>query len=215
MTSVVEPAVSFLDVPPGGEFRPELTKIDVRCFVVPHADGVVLVDTGPPANAPTIEAALSRVGASWSDISDVVLTHPHFDHIGSLADVVALAHNATIGVGARDAAEVGRDAPTTVRPLDHGDRVGNLTVVATPGHTPGHISLLHEAASLVLIGDLVGSIDGVVVFGPPQFTADPVLNDRSLANVVGLNVERILFSHGDEVQNPNAAIRNVLLESGR
>ena len=66
-----------------------------------------------------------------------------------------------------------------------------------------------------MIGDLVGSIEGVLAFGPPQFTADPALNDHSLARVVGLNVDRILFSHGDEVQDPNAAIRDLLLEGGR
>ena len=215
MTSVVEAAVNYLQLPPGGAFRPELTAIDVRCFVVPHANGVVLIDAGPPANGPTIEAALSRVGASWSDVTDVVLTHSHFDHVGSLADVIALAHNATLGAGANDAEEIGRGAQTAVRPLDDGDKVGDLTVLATPGHTPGHISLLLEAASLVLIGDLVGSIEGVVAFGPPQFTADPVLNDRSLARVVGLNADRILFSHGDEVSDPNAAIRELLTEGGR
>jgi glyoxylase-like metal-dependent hydrolase (beta-lactamase superfamily II) len=212
MPSLVEPAVTDLQIPPG-VLGPEAVTSDMRCFVLPHFDGVVLVDTGPPDNAATIDAALSRVGASWSDVSDVVLTHAHFDHVGSLAAVVALADNATVRAGAQDAPEIGRDAPRPVRPLKDGEKVGSLTVVETPGHTPGHISLHHEAASLLLIGDLVGSMDGVPTLGPPQFTADPLRRDRSLGRVLGLNVHRILFSHGAEIADPNVAIRK-LIEGG-
>jgi glyoxylase-like metal-dependent hydrolase (beta-lactamase superfamily II) len=93
--------------------------------------------------------------------------------------------------------------------------VGGLTVVETPGHTPGHISLLHEAASLLLIGDRVGSTNGALTFGPPQFTADPLRRDGSLARIVSLNVRRVLFSHGAEIADPNAAIRTLLIEGGR
>jgi glyoxylase-like metal-dependent hydrolase (beta-lactamase superfamily II) len=137
------------------------------------------------------------------------------DHVGGLADVVALAHSATLMAGGQDAAEIGRDAHRGIRALDDGDRVRELTAVATPGHTPGHMSLLHEAASLLLIGDLVGSIDGHLSFGPPQFTADPKRRDRSLARVLGLDVQRILFSHGAEVADPIAAMRELLVEDRR
>jgi hypothetical protein len=50
MPSVVEPAVTELQIPPG-MLRPEAMTSDVPCFAVPHADGTVLVDTGPPGNA--------------------------------------------------------------------------------------------------------------------------------------------------------------------
>jgi glyoxylase-like metal-dependent hydrolase (beta-lactamase superfamily II) len=91
--------------------------------------------------------------------------------------------------------------------------VGELRVMHTPGHTAGHISLLHEAASLLFVGDLVGSVDGVPTFGPSAFTADPELSRRSLRRMVGLAPDRILFSHGGEVALPGPAIEDLLSRS--
>ena len=97
-----------------------------------------------------------------------------------------------------------------MRPLVEGDRVHDLAVLETPGHTPGHISLLSEEGPTLIIGDLVGSADGEVTFGPAAFTADPILARRSLERVPTLGAERILFSHGGEVPEPDAAIGRLL-----
>lgn len=96
MRSAVESAVTELHMP-AGSLGPEAVTSDVRCFAVPHRDGIVLVDTGPPGNTATIEATLSRIGASWSDVSDGVLTHAHLDHVGSVAaDRVLFSHGAEL-----------------------------------------------------------------------------------------------------------------------
>lgn len=75
----------------------------VRCFAVVGTGGVVLVDTGPPGTGAAIGEALARVGAAWSDVTDIVLTHRHFDHIGGLAESAELASGATVLAGADDA----------------------------------------------------------------------------------------------------------------
>ena len=61
-----------------------------------------------------------------------------------------------------------------------------------------------------MIGDLVGSTDGGLDFGPSAFTADPASNRQSLARMVDLQTDRILFSHGGEVPNVRTAIRQLL-----
>ncbi len=174
-TPSIEPVINQLEIP-AGMAGPEPVTIEARSFVVVGAGGVVLVDAGPPGSAAAIEAALARVGAAWSDVTDIVLTHRHFDHVGGLADAAALAPRATIHAGSDDAAEIPPVPGRTVRPLAEGDRVGELLVLLTPGHTPGHVSLLYEPASLVVIGDLVGSADEAAVFGPAPFTTDPSRN---------------------------------------
>ncbi len=193
-----------------GVLGPEPVTIEVRCFVVPGADGIVVVDTGIPGTVEAIEAALERVGARWSDVTDIVLTHAHFDHVGGLAEAVVRAPEATLLAGALDLPDIRLDGDRAIRPLVEGDRVRDLLVLDTPGHTPGHISLLHEAASLALIGDLVGSVDGKLSFGPPAFTADAARSRASLERVVGLGVERLVFSHGAEVSDPNRAVADLL-----
>ena len=115
--------------------------------------------------------------------------------------------------GAQDAPEIPTIDGRVVRPLVEGDRVGDLRVMQTPGHTAGHISLLHEAASLLFIGDLVGSREGVLTFGPSAFTADPELSRRSLRRMVSLAPDRILFSHGEEVPQAGPAIAALLARS--
>jgi glyoxylase-like metal-dependent hydrolase (beta-lactamase superfamily II) len=69
---------------------------------------------------------------------------------------------------------------------------------------------LHEEASILFIGDLVGSAEGALSFGPSAFTADPALSRQSLRRIVDLQTARVLFSHGGEVSDPGAAIRQLL-----
>jgi glyoxylase-like metal-dependent hydrolase (beta-lactamase superfamily II) len=206
---IVEPVVTEVQVPPG-MLGPDGVSFEVRCFVVAGSSGVVLVDTCTPGSTQAIGRALETVGAAWSDVSDTVLTHSHFDHAGGLAESSRHASGATIWAGAQDAPDISTIDGQAVRPLAEGDRVGDLRVLHTPGHTAGHISLLHEAGSLLFLGDLVGSMDGVVVFGPAAFTADPTLSRRSLERVVDLAPERMLFSHGGEVSDPGPVIGDLL-----
>jgi glyoxylase-like metal-dependent hydrolase (beta-lactamase superfamily II) len=206
---VVEPVVSEIQVPPG-MLGPDPVSFDVRCFIVPYAGGIVLVDVGPSGNSSTIDAALARIGAAWSDVSDVVLTHAHFDHAGALAEAADRAAGASLWAGAMEVPEIRFQGDRVLRELVEGDRVRNLKVLDTPGHTPGHISLLHETGSLLLIGDLVGSVDGALSFGPAAFTADPKLSRQSLARMADIRPDRVVFSHGAEVIDPNTAIRGIL-----
>lgn len=206
---LVEAVVTYAQMPPG-MLGPDAQTLEVRCFVVPAASGIVLVDAGLPGTAGAIEATLQRIGGGWSEVTDIVLTHAHFDHFGGLTEVTAQAPKAAVWAGANDVPAVQSDPGTIIRPLAEGDRVGDLVVLDTPGHTPGHLGLLHEAGSLILVGDLVGSVDGSVTFGPPAFTADPERSRVSLERVVQMGVDRLLFSHGAEVDAPNDLARALL-----
>lgn len=208
----VEPVVTSFRLP-AGILGPDPETIEVRCFLVPDSGGIVLVDAGVPGASDAIAGALRRIGAGWSDVTDIVLTHSHFDHVGGLAEVVMRTPEATIWAGALDIPAIPLVDGRAIGPLREGDRVRDLSVLETPGHTPGHISLLLDTASLVLVGDLVGSLDGALTFGPSQFTADAVLSGRSLERVVGLDMERLVFSHGAEVPDPNAAADKLLREA--
>ena len=96
-----------------------------------------------------------------------------------------------------------------LRPLVEGDRVRNLRVVQTPGHTAGHISLLHDGGML-FVGDSVGTVGGVMRRAPEQFTADSAAAEESLLKLSLLEPDRMLFSHGPEIADPVGELRRLL-----
>ena len=208
----VQPVITQVEVS-AGMLGPDPATFEVRCFVVPRPDGVVLVDVGPPTTGKQIEAVLAQLGATWSDVSDIVLTHAHVDHIGGLVEVAKHAPRAVVRAGAGDLSEIRLDG-RAIEPLAEADRVRDLVVLETPGHTPGHLSRLDEANSLVLVGDAVGSVGGALSFGPPAFTADPGQARASLERLARLAVGSFVFSHGAEVDDPSAAIGHLLHVSG-
>lgn len=69
----------------------------------------------------------------------------------------------------------------------------------TPGHTAGHLSLLHENEGVLLAGDVVGSVEGELVRFPQPFTADSATAEISLRQLAALEVVRLVTSHGDEL----------------
>jgi glyoxylase-like metal-dependent hydrolase (beta-lactamase superfamily II) len=175
---------------PAGVAGPEPMTFDVRCFLVPHPAGLTLVDTGPGTAGPLITAKLAELGAGWGDVTDVVLTHHHPDHTGGLAEVVALAPGAVVRAGRHDT------FPLAVTAAEDGDLIRGLRVVATPGHTAGHLSLLYEQEGALLIGDLAGTREDRLVRAPEPFTADAAEAERSLRKVSRLDFAGLHPSHG-------------------
>jgi len=126
-----------------------------------------------------------------------VLTHHHPDHIGALDHVMAQAPKAAVWSG--------DELPRTTH-LTDGDHVGPLRVVSTPGHTPGHVCLMHDATGEVFAGDCVGTFGGALQQAPAVFTADAGEADRSLHRLADLAGRRMYFAHGAEIDDPWAAL---------
>jgi glyoxylase-like metal-dependent hydrolase (beta-lactamase superfamily II) len=60
-----------------------------QCYVL-RADGVVVVDAGAPNKSKTFVRGLERASISPEDVALIVLTHGHWDHIGSAGDLKSL-----------------------------------------------------------------------------------------------------------------------------
>lgn len=67
----------------------------IAAFLVPHRDGIVLVESGPQTCWEALKRGLAKHGFAPCDVTDVLLTHVHFDHAGaawSLAKAGANIH---------------------------------------------------------------------------------------------------------------------------
>lgn len=182
----------------------------VSAYIVDRGDGLVVVDTGVGGSAAAIQAVIEEYGRSWADVGYVIATHDHPDHVGSLNAVLALATDADVFAGSLDAAGIGSDRPITQ--LSDGDVVNGVEVIATPGHTKGHISLLDPDVGL-FSGDAINGADGGVIGPNPSFTSDLAAADASVVKLATYTYEQIFFGHGEPVLTGGSAAVKELADS--
>ncbi|HEY3632568.1 MAG TPA: MBL fold metallo-hydrolase [Jatrophihabitantaceae bacterium] len=159
-----------------GEWR-----LRFHCFAIRSDAGVTLVDAGigPAADADGAWSAvpgqlpdeLAAAGIDPAEVDTVVLTHLHSDHIGWAALDEPYFGNAMYVLQQAEWAALDKFGPAArsrvVEPLQARDQLRLLDgdarlnaasrIVATPGHTPGHQSVLVEAGdtTVAITGDLL------------------------------------------------------------
>jgi len=76
------------------------------------------------------------------------------------------------------------------------DWCGGCRIIATPGHTPGHISLYIEKDSIVITGDAIALEEGRPVIANPQFTLDLNKAESSMNKLLSLKANAYYCYHG-------------------
>jgi glyoxylase-like metal-dependent hydrolase (beta-lactamase superfamily II) len=147
-------------------------RLDVAALLVRTPGHLVLLDTGlGPSNHGALPQSLAMAGVSPGQITDILITHAHFDHVGGLmsADHRSAFPNATIRMSATEwawmrgqgetkaLAAVIAPQVTTFEP--GGTVLPGITSVALYGHTPGHVGyeITSQGQRLEDIGDAAHS----------------------------------------------------------
>ena len=194
-TSAPSTAPPDTTAPPGDLSWQRVDLGFVSAYVLARGGEAAVVDTGTPGSADSIETSLSMLGLAWADVGHVIVTHLHGDHAGSMFEVMQRAAGATGYAGAADIPSI--DTPRPLTAVQDGDSVFDLTIIATPGHTPGHISVLDRSAGVLVAGD---AIVGSPLAGPSaQFSSDIELANASVGNLAAFDYDTILFGHGDPI----------------
>ncbi|QJD83508.1 MBL fold metallo-hydrolase [Cohnella herbarum] len=73
---------------------------------------------------------------------------------------------------------------------------GGITVIHTPGHTAGHISLYLEQSKLLIAADALTCKDGMLRGPVPQTTLDMNAANRSIEKLLDYDIEAVICYHG-------------------
>ena len=184
----------------------------VSAYILVRHGEAAIVDTGVTGSAGHIEAGLTSLGLGWSDVGHVILTHLHPDHVGSAADVMERASAAAGYAGAADLPAI--ETPRPLIAVGDGDRVFDLSIIETPGHTAGHIAVLDDVAGLLVAGDALNTVDGAVTGPNPQFSDDMATAEASVRKLAGFTFDTLLVGHGDPITDGASELVAALAAGG-
>lgn len=147
------------------------------CYVIKHGNDWMVWETGLPdaifakpstdpsawRRTDTLESELAKIGIKPAEVKYLAVSHTHPDHIGNVElfpQAMLLVQQAEYDWPNQDGSPRFKQShPVTKLQGDHdvfGD--GSVTILSTPGHTPGHQSLLvrlNETGAVLLSGDAV------------------------------------------------------------
>jgi glyoxylase-like metal-dependent hydrolase (beta-lactamase superfamily II) len=208
----------------------QIDGVNANCYLILEGDGsLTLVDTGMSKSGKKIlDYVQSALSKKPSDVKTIVLTHAHLDHVRGALEV----KNATggkIAIHEADADFLSQKkkmvppggvfrilfailGPFFSSPpveadqkLHENDRIGNLTVIHTPGHTPGSISLYDSSKKVMFVGDAVIYSKGEMRGPPKQFTQNMNEAMQSVQKISEYDFETMLSGHGEPLKSPNAS----------
>jgi N-acyl homoserine lactone hydrolase len=177
------------------------------CYLIRHGDDYMLWDTGHAMTAPNVAPKVSlvdflaKIDIKPEQIKYVGISHYHADHTGQVASFP----KATVLIGQGDWNAITSPKPAQgvnfkpfeawvkgeakVEPLTLDKDVfedGSVIVLRTPGHTPGHSSLLvklPQMGAVVLSGDAIHFRENYDAFGVPAFNFDRAQTVASMERI--------------------------------
>ncbi len=201
----------------------------VHAFLLDDGNGITLIDALYDSDAQLILDEIAQMGRKPSDLKNIIATHAHRSHIGGMAELKKqsnariYAHDYEVDIlsGKRKAKGVtfwpkppieayklqlglwfGFDdhVPVTAdQTLKEGDRVGPLTIVSTPGHTPGCLSFAWPEKKALFVGDVIVTWPKVEA-GWAGLTLDMKENVRSVGKLADFGSTEIVgVGHGEPI----------------
>lgn len=186
----------------------------VYSFIISTHGSLTLIDAGVAGSEELIFSHLQRSGRRPEEISLLILTHSHPDHIGAAKAIREVTGCSIAAHGAErawieDTDRQNRDRPvpgfsrlvagpvTVDRILKDGDTLElgdglTLEVIHTPGHSPGSISLLLRPGMALFSGD------AIPVPGDLPIYDDPRASLNSIERLMAMDGISSLFSSWDE-----------------
>ncbi|WP_088102124.1 MBL fold metallo-hydrolase [Halalkalibacter urbisdiaboli] len=208
----------------------------VNCYLAEEEKELTLIDAALPFS---VKAILQTSAMLKKQITRIVITHGHSDHVGALDKVKKAFPDALVYISKRDekllrgdrSIQPGEHFPikgdlpkgiTTIPDLylNDGDRIGSLQIISTPGHTPGSMSLLDVRTKGVIVGDAFQTRGGFAISGtfkpffpfPAWATWNKQLAIESARKILQLQPEYIACGHGKMIHQPCTLLKKLIDE---
>jgi glyoxylase-like metal-dependent hydrolase (beta-lactamase superfamily II) len=196
--------------------------VPIHCWAIEHAGHTLIVDSGETSAARDIPfarfevapeqelpAALAAEGLSLDDVSEVVLTHHHGDHVDGLVHV-----RARVRINDAELRFLATAMPRVMRRLLHQPLPpgfapepfvldggpfgafprslalsddGRIVAVDTPGHTPGHVSVIcvdDSGRHVMLAGDATDTLEQLHARRADAVGTDPKTHVATLDTIL-------------------------------
>ncbi|UWD48694.1 MBL fold metallo-hydrolase [Clostridioides difficile] len=180
-----------------------------NCFIVFDKE-ITLIDTGLPFMGKGIIKELEILGIQLTDIKHILLTHHDVDHMSNIkllkehtgAKVWAHMEDIPFIIGEKErpgfkkfiGKTISKRIIKDVEPYRDDMQVGNIKIIHTPGHTPGHVCMLFE--DVLFAGDLVKNKKGNIIPYPNLWNWDSEKMMKSVNDLENLKYNWICMSHG-------------------
>ncbi|MCL2831866.1 MAG: MBL fold metallo-hydrolase [Treponema sp.] len=182
-------------------------------YAIICGDGVTLIDTGMPGKGAAILAELAAAGIKPDDVKKILLTHHDVDHIGSAAFlqektgckiyISELDYPYVMEGRKRDGLKAVFSAlMKPVKPKEvikiTGDKIDEISVLPTPGHTMGHTAFRFKNA--IFCGDLIRSSSGKFRTSPAIMNKDKAVQQNSIKTLPVEGVKWFCMAHGEPLE---------------
>lgn len=216
---------------------PTITRVSqfgslVNAYLVQEDDGLTLIDGLQGNQSKRILAAAKALG---QPIVRVTVTHAHPDHVGAIDPILAQLPEAEFIVGRRESQllaakpQLEPGEPTNgklmprdggvkavpTRTIEHGEMIGSLKAIWSPGHSIGHLSFLDTRDGALICGDVYSTVGGVATTAGPfwrfplpgLFTWHRPTVLESASRLADLEPSVLLPGHGGAAHEPVNAMR--------
>jgi glyoxylase-like metal-dependent hydrolase (beta-lactamase superfamily II) len=214
----------------------------VNAYLIEGGADLTLVDTGHSRSVDALVSEIKENGFTLPDISRVILTHVHADHVGGLSEILrrqpmkVYAHSSEIPVLAGQ-----KPVPSfrgikgffmefwheqwlpwlpvdTAQPAQPGTPLRGIPqwqLMHTPGHTAGSLSLFHPVRQILLCGDALSNRGGQLHVPDACVNQSQSACRKTVDMLAKLDVDILCCGHGAEIRGGAFRYIEALLARGR
>ncbi|ALV63364.1 hypothetical protein ADU37_CDS16650 [Thermococcus sp. 2319x1] len=172
-------------------------------YLIERGEKLFLIDAGLPGEYEKVLKYIEKLGYVPEDVETIIVTHAHYDHVGSLKDLKdatgakVAAHKDEIPYLTGEKKFRREIEPVEVEiELNDGKEIEGLRVIHSPGHTPGSICLLDLETKALFVGDLVMEENGKLKEIPHHYSLDPMKNREAIKKLLDVDFVHLLPGHG-------------------